>query len=677
MKTTTKTLMAGFMLACLAANGGNLLSLNMTYLTDFPTNGNAGITSYQTVSNNIYFFGGWKVDDNGYPNDCYNQIRSFNLSTLTWTNFPFFMPYEIGDANKAVYYNNHFYVTSGFATGDYNGWGSHSKLIDINMSADTALETNTLIGGNVWMMMSCTANTNIYIIGGHNGSHLNEILQYSPSTSNLNQITNTTYARNAGILTLGADGWIYIMGEVSAIERFNPNTYAVQTMKSTMPSGFADNTQFTAVWHVPAENSIYFAGAGSRYQTNLPIYKYNYSLDILTNTGVFLPGTNDTTLYYNVGIRDASDPYTAYVLMSTSAATKPSLFKARLVTSTSIASMVYTTNIVETVLWQYAPTVIGSGNYTFGLSNAPSGMTVDSTSGTISWTPTETQGPSTNGPITYAVYQSGTTVAWTNFTVAVLESNLPPVFLGTPGTQTVYATSTLDVSDGATDSDIPANMLTYAIVSAPFGVDVNPDTGLVSWTPTTGQVGTSTIYVSVTDYNPWAVNSQELSVTNNFSVIVKGLTPPSFTQSPSNEVVSAGQGFSLTATAMGYPTPTYQWQFSANGSTWSNISGATGASYQLSASGVTNIGYYRVLAANSVSTSASVSVSLTFLNLNMYAGLNIVGPVGANYIVQVTPDLSRSKWTTLTNVVLPSQPYIYIDYNSPTNSKQFYRAMPQ
>ena len=305
-------------------------------------------------------------------------------------------------------------------------------------------------------------------------------------------------------------------------------------------------------------------------------------------------------------------------------------------------------------------------------------MTVNSSSGTISWTPTEAQGPSTNGPITYAVYQSSSTVAWTNFTVIVLESNLPPAFTSTLGTQTVYATTTMNVSDGATDQDIPANTLTYAIVSAlsPSGVTINPNTGLVTWTPTTGQVGTTNIYVSVTDYNPWAVNSQQLSVTNSFSVIVKGLTAPTWTSQPVSDVVGIGSGFSFTASATGFPTPTYQWQYSTNGSTWSNLNGATGASYQLGSSGMTNIGYYRVLAANSVNTNASASVSLTFLNINMYAGLNILGPLNANYNIQSTANLA-SNWVTLTNISLPTQPYVYIDYNSPTNSKQFYRANPQ
>lgn len=199
------------------------------------------------------------------------------------------------------------------------------------------------------------------------------------------------------------------------------------------------------------------------------------------------------------------------------------------------------------------------------------------------------------------------------FDVTVNGINVAPV-LTVPGTQTVYATTTLMVTNTATESDIWATSLTFALVSAPSGVMLNPNTGVLTWTPTVGQVGTNTIYVSATDYDPNAENSQFLSSTNSFSVIVNGLSAPSFNQQPSNDVVNLGQGFTFSSQATGYPAPTYQWQFSTNGSDYLNISGATAAIYSLTSSDMTNIGYYRVLAANSVNTNASTSVSLTLLN---------------------------------------------------------------
>lgn len=64
------------------------------------------------------------------------------------------------------------------------------------------------------------------------------------------------------------------------------------------------------------------------------------------------------------------------------------------------------------------------------------------------------------------------------------------------------------------------------------------------------------------------------------------------------------------------------------------------------------------------------------VDLKMFAGLIINGPIGSNYNVEATSALGPANWTTLTNVTLETQPYIYIDYRSPTNAQQFYRVAP-
>ena len=67
------------------------------------------------------------------------------------------------------------------------------------------------------------------------------------------------------------------------------------------------------------------------------------------------------------------------------------------------------------------------------------------------------------------------------------------------------------------------------------------------------------------------------------------------------------------------------------------------------------------------------------VSIKMFAGIILNnGQIGSNYLIQATSNLSTSNWTTLTNVTLPTNPYIYIDYSSPTNPQQFYRAvLPQ
>jgi len=66
------------------------------------------------------------------------------------------------------------------------------------------------------------------------------------------------------------------------------------------------------------------------------------------------------------------------------------------------------------------------------------------------------------------------------------------------------------------------------------------------------------------------------------------------------------------------------------------------------------------------------------VSIKMFAGviLNNV-QIGSNYLIQAPGNLASSNWTTLTNVTLPTNPYIYIDYSSPTNDQQFYRALSQ
>jgi hypothetical protein len=66
------------------------------------------------------------------------------------------------------------------------------------------------------------------------------------------------------------------------------------------------------------------------------------------------------------------------------------------------------------------------------------------------------------------------------------------------------------------------------------------------------------------------------------------------------------------------------------------------------------------------------------VSIKMFAGIILNnGHIGSNYLVQAASNLSSNNWITLTNVTLPSNPYIYIDYGSPTNSQQFYRVQPQ
>src|SRR5438045_2690084 len=105
--------------------------------------------------------------------------------------------------------------------------------------------------------------------------------------------------------------------------------------------------------------------------------------------------------------------------------------------------------------------------------------------------------------------------ATNSFTVTVTEVNLAPV-LSVPADQTIAEQTGLSVSASATDADLPANTLTFALVSAPTGITINPGSGAISWTPSEAQgPSTNVVSVSVTDNGVPA-----LSVTNSFTVTV-------------------------------------------------------------------------------------------------------------------------------------------------------------
>jgi len=65
------------------------------------------------------------------------------------------------------------------------------------------------------------------------------------------------------------------------------------------------------------------------------------------------------------------------------------------------------------------------------------------------------------------------------------------------------------------------------------------------------------------------------------------------------------------------------------------------------------------------------------LGINMYAGLTISAPVGSTNEVQYVTALTSTNWITLTNLVLPSTPYIFIDYGSAGQPHRFYRDVQE
>jgi hypothetical protein len=191
---------------------------------------------------------------------------------------------------------------------------------------------------------------------------------------------------------------------------------------------------------------------------------------------------------------------------------------------------------------------------TFSLISAPSGMTINTNTGAISWTPSEGQGATTNTVAVRVTDDGSPNLSDTkSFTVIVNEVNSSPVLI-VPTNQVINELTALNVSASATDSDIPTNTLTFTLVSPPAGMTIDTNTGVISWTPTEAQGPSSNqIIVVVKDDG-----TPNLSTTNSFRVIVNEVNERPTLPSQSDRTIYGGTTMTVTNAASDVDLPANQ-----------------------------------------------------------------------------------------------------------------------
>lgn len=168
---------------------------------------------------------------------------------------------------------------------------------------------------------------------------------------------------------------------------------------------------------------------------------------------------------------------------------------------------------------------------TFALVSGPAGATMNS-SGLLSWTPTEAQGPGTF-QVTVRATDSGTPPASSSLTtnITVTESNQAPNLNAIPS-QTIDELREATFTAAATDADLPAQPLQYGLRNSYPGMSINPATGVFKWIPSESQgplVGL--FYVTVSD----GLTTSETPV----SVTVKEINSAPVLQ-PINDILTVG-----------------------------------------------------------------------------------------------------------------------------------------
>ena len=192
-------------------------------------------------------------------------------------------------------------------------------------------------------------------------------------------------------------------------------------------------------------------------------------------------------------------------------------------------------------------------------------------------------------------------------------------------TASVNANIWFQFGSGTSGSGTPTvTVSNNAIVRANGGIANNSSTSIQYGTGNEENGGivfdgsAGTVYGSVTLQDDLEIKSGETltvpdgsslncngNLTNNGTILASGgtvtgslsggtaVTTPSITAQPTGQTATEGQGATFTVEASaGSETPTYQWQQSTDsGSNWTDISGATSASYTISSTATDMSGY--------------------------------------------------------------------------------------
>ena len=180
-------------------------------------------------------------------------------------------------------------------------------------------------------------------------------------------------------------------------------------------------------------------------------------------------------------------------------------------------------------------------------------MTINSSTGAFSWTPSEGQGGLTPS-VTVTVTDNGTgnLTDSETFTITVGDINVAPV-LAAIGNQAVNEGATLSFTASATDADLPGQTLSYSLdaASIALGMSIDTNTGVFSWTPTEAQGGTApSVTITVTDNGAGNLTDSE-----TFTITVNEINTAPVLGAIGNQTVNEGATLSFTVSATDVDLP--------------------------------------------------------------------------------------------------------------------------
>lgn len=146
----------------------------------------------------------------------------------------------------------------------------------------------------------------------------------------------------------------------------------------------------------------------------------------------------------------------------------------------------------EGSLYSYTPTKTAQDFSYWTLNTYPTGMTVDATTGVVSWVPNYDQ--TNSGNVRLRIYDLNGLTAYQDWTVA--SSFVQPQILSTPDT-TAYVNRTYSYSP----TKIVAYQDTWTLNRTVFGMVFDPVSGAITWTPDADQTTSGTLILTLRALN--------------------------------------------------------------------------------------------------------------------------------------------------------------------------------
>ncbi|PSF35821.1 hypothetical protein C7H19_15470 [Aphanothece hegewaldii CCALA 016] len=170
-------------------------------------------------------------------------------------------------------------------------------------------------------------------------------------------------------------------------------------------------------------------------------------------------------------------------------------------------------NVGEIVVEQAFAQDSDADELSYDLPLHPLGMTIDAQTGTLVWKPQREQVGHFNVILRVKDGRGG--FALQTFSINVNSVNTPPIFTSTvPENTNAQVGKVFHYQAMALDPD--GDTLTYSLVSgAPNGIAINAQTGLITWTPNSSQLGSQEFTVKVFDVQGGEALQKVLLVVKN------------------------------------------------------------------------------------------------------------------------------------------------------------------